>query len=140
MLLDLKSRTDIDVLKKTAVKDPRNKDINLMDFIDCIDNLHQAAMAVHPVDLRFDTSTGLDVKSGIIKNVSVSYDDSFSSDCKLTIELQENATMQPITYDFNCLPENFEVNTMSKPGSHFKFYINDADRQVMVGIIIYLNR
>lgn len=140
MIVNLKDKTELETLVTSIKADAIKQNLNLNDSILCLENIFKSMVLKHPTDLRFDTPTGLDVKKGIITNASVDYVPMSTLDCKITIELQENPDAQPVSYSFDFLLQNMEVNTMSSTNSHFKFYINDANKKVLVGVIIYFNR
>lgn len=89
------------------------------------------------VDLRYDTSTGLNVHKGIIKSAELTYNSGSPNPSTLTITFNNKTANKTeiLTYTFNA--ELVEENTNSVPGSFMKYYINDNNHQVIVGIIVY---
>lgn len=140
MIVNLKNKHEINDLMQSAIANFCSQNLRWDDFALCIDNIHTAMLSNHTVDLRFDTSAGLDVKTGKIIEASIDYPSAAGKNCKLSIVFQGRDDSTPTSYDFSFLPEKMEVNTMSNPNSHFKFYIKNAEGTVLVGIIVYFNR
>ena len=88
------------------------------------------------VDLRYDVSIGLDVHKGIIKSAVLEYEAGKPNPSILTIEFDDKSINQTTSLSYTFNAELVEENTNSVPGNFMKYYINDDNHQVIVGIIV----
>lgn len=111
--------------------------LKISDFKWFIITMQEAINKKLKVDLRYDVPTGLDVHNGIIKSAELIYDSGKPDSTTLTIDFDDltQNKMSSLTYTFNA--ELVEENTNSVPGSFMKYYINDDNHTVLVGIIVY---
>lgn len=119
------------------IKNDSHNQFNLSDFFQFVVDISEAIMNNLKVDLRFTTDGTLDVHTGVIKNAYIEYTENNPNITKLSLDFENTKTCHLQNYSFNFNAENVSMNTLSRSGQHMKYYINNENGKVIIGIVFY---
>lgn len=118
-------------------QDITEKYLKISDFSWFLITIHSAISDNLKVELRYDVPNGLKTITGNIKSAEINYASDIIESCILNIDFMDRTTSSIIKLQYIFDAALVEENTNSVPGQFMKYYINNANHSVIVGIVVH---
>lgn len=111
--------------------------LKVSDFQWFVVTIQEAISKKLKVTLRYDVDTpaGLEEHHGIIESAELCYNSGNPNPSTLSLDFNDMTTNTKTTLSYTFNAELVEENKNSAPGNFMKYYINDDNHNVIVGLI-----